>query len=129
MSAATEASSVSLLSPKSLPDVLGEVLGPGMRVVALINRSGLLIGCAGDTANAPSIGAIVSSLWQMHERCDGHGELGCLLWECETGRLAVKSVGSFVLACCSDSTVPFGLLKAKTVKLHEFLAPSLSQIC
>ena len=120
---------VTLLSPKGLPLALGEVLGPGMRVVSLVNRSGLLIGCAGDAATAPSVGAIASSIWQMHEKCDGQGGLGCVLLECEQGRLSVKAVGSFILVCCSDSTVPFGLLKAKLSALSECLGPSLSQIC
>ena len=75
MSAAAAPSSegVSLLSPASLPRVLGEALMPGVRVVALLNRSGLLLGCAGDAATAPSISAICSSLWLNHEKCDGHG--------------------------------------------------------
>jgi len=114
---------VHLLSPKSLPLVLGEALTPGMRVVTLINRSGMLIACAGDAG--ASISAIVSSLWQSHEKCEGQGGLGCLLLECEQGRLAVKAVGSFILACCSDASVPFGLLKAKVMALHDFLLPSL----
>ena len=119
---------VTSLSPAALPKVLGEALLPGVRVVTLINRSGLLLGCTGDASSAASIAAIVSSLWQSHEKCDGHGMLGCLLLECEHGRLAVKAVGSFILACCSDSTVPFGLLKAKVLALHDYLLPSLSQI-
>ena len=119
---------VSLLSPAALPQVLGEALVPGMRVITLINRSGLLLGCTGDTGSAASVAAIVSSLWQSHEKCDGHGMLGCLLLECEQGRLCVKAVGSFILAACSDSTVPAGLLKAKVLALHNYLSPSLSQI-
>jgi hypothetical protein len=123
-----EAGGVSLLSPASLPKVLGEALLPGVRVVCLLNRSGLLLGCAGDATLAPSISAIGSNLWQSHEKCDGHGTLGCLLFECEQGRLAIKAVGSFIIACCSDATVPFGMLKAKVLALHNHLLPSLSQI-
>ena len=59
---------------------------------------------------------------------DGQGVLGCLLLECEQGRLAVKAVGSFILACCGDTTVPFGLLKAKVIALHEHLLPSLASM-
>ena len=99
---------VALLSPASLPKVLGEALLPGVRVVALLNRSGLLLGCAGDASTASSLAAIVSMLWLGHEKCDGLGNMGCLLVECEHGRLAVKAVGSFILACCSDSTVVCG---------------------
>ena len=124
--AAPPEGAVQLLSPKTLPLVLGESLTPGVRVVSLINRSGLLIACAGDAA--VSISAIVSSLWQSHEKCDGQGVLGCLLLECEAGRLAIKAVGSFILACCSDETVPFGMLKAKVVALHDYLLPSLSSM-
>jgi ragulator complex protein LAMTOR2 len=121
-----EGATVQLLSPKTLPLVLGEALSPGIRVVTLINRSGLLIACAGEAA--ASISAIVSSLWQSHEKCDGQGVLGCLLLECEQGRLAVKAVGSFILACCGDTTVPFGLLKAKVIALHDHLLPSLASM-
>ena len=125
--AATEPG-VKLLSSSRVPKVLEEALVPGMRVVTLLNRSGLLLGCAGEAASAASISAIVASLWQLHEKCDGHGALGCLLLECEQGRLAVMAVGSFILACCSDTSVPFGMLRAKAVALHRFLQPSLSQI-
>jgi hypothetical protein len=117
---------IALLSPAALPKVLGEALLPGVRVVSLMNRSGLLLGCAGDAQAAPAISAIVSSLWQNFEKCDG--SLGCLLLECERGRLAVKAVGSFVLAICGDSTVPFGLLKAKVVALTSYLLPQISQL-
>ena len=117
-----------LLAPASLPKVLGEALVPGVQTVALLNRSGLLLGCAGDAASASSLAAITSTLWLAHEKCDGQGNLGCLLLECERGRLAIKAVGSFILACCSDSTVEFGMLKAKILALHTFLQPSLSQI-
>ena len=122
------ASSPQLLSPAALPQVLGEALVPGMRVVALLNRSGLLLGCAGDASSASSLAAIVSALWLAHEKCDGLGGLGCLLTECERGRIAIVAVGSFILACCSDATVPLGLLKAKSLALKEYLAGPLSQI-
>ena len=107
------ANGTTLLAPAALPKILGEAMLPGVRVVALLNRSGLLLGCAGDAASAASLAAISSALWLGHEKCDGHGNLACLLLECEQGRIAIKTVGSFILACCSDSTVPFGLLKAK----------------
>eukprot|EP00322_Chrysochromulina_rotalis_P015687 CAMPEP_0115855218 /NCGR_PEP_ID=MMETSP0287-20121206/14429_1 /TAXON_ID=412157 /ORGANISM="Chrysochromulina rotalis, Strain UIO044" /LENGTH=229 /DNA_ID=CAMNT_0003309365 /DNA_START=32 /DNA_END=719 /DNA_ORIENTATION=- len=112
-----------LIAPASLQLTLGEAMTPGVRVITLINRSGMLISCVGEPA--ASISAIVSSLWQSHEKCEGQGGLGCLLLECEYGRLAIKAVGSFILACCSDATVPFGLLKAKVAALHDFLLPSL----
>ena len=120
--------SLQLLSPKALPAVLGEAISPGVRAVTLINRSGLLIGCAGDTESSSALGAIVSNLWQSHEKCEGLGSLGCLLLECEHGRLAVCAVGTFILACCADESVPFGLLRAKIKALHAFLQPDLSQI-
>jgi hypothetical protein len=119
---------VALLSPAALPKVLGEAMLPGMRVVALLNRSGLLLGCAGDAASASSIAAICSTLWLAHEKCDGHGNLGCLLLECEHGRLAIRAVGSFILACCSDATVEFGMLRAKVSALHDYLARPLTTL-
>ena len=117
-----------LLAPAALPKVLGEAMVPGVKVVALLNRSGLLLGCSGDATSAASIAAIASALWLGHEKSDGHGNLACLLLECERGRLAIKAVGSFILASLSDMTVPFGLLKAKVFALHNYLLPSLSQI-
>ena len=120
---------VALPSPAALPKVLGEAMLPGVRVVALLNRSGLLLGCAGDATSASPIAAICSALWLGHEKCDGHGNLGCLLLECERGRLAIKAVGSsFIIACCSDSTVPYGLLRAKVMALHQALQGPLSQL-
>ena len=121
-------SSATLLSPAALPKVLGEALLPGVRVVTLLNRNGLLLGVAGDATAAPSISAICSSVWQSHEKCDGHGALTCLLLECEHGRLAIKAVGPYILSCCSDKSVAFGMLKAKLTALHSYLLPSLSQL-
>ena len=41
-----------LLAPAALPKVLGEAMVPGVKVVALLNRSGLLLGCSGDATSA-----------------------------------------------------------------------------
>ena len=71
---------------------------------------------------------IASSLWQSHESSDEAGALGCLMVECEEGRLVVKAVSGYMLACCADPSVGFGLLKAKVEALHTHLEPSLSQI-
>ena len=117
-----------MLNPKALPEVLGEVLSSGMQVAALVNRNGMLLGCAGDSASATLAGAIGANLWQCHERCEGAGALECMLMECDEGRVALKAVGSYVIVCCTDSSVPFGQLKAKTLALHEFLQGPLRQL-
>ena len=117
-----------LLQPAVLPSALGEAMVPGVHVVALLNRSGLLLGCAGDAAQAAPLAAIASALWIAHEKCDAHGHLDCLLLECERGRLALKAIGSFLLVICSDSTVEFGMLKAKANALSTYLVGSLNQI-
>lgn len=44
-----------MLQPKALPEVLGEMLAPGMRAVTLMNRSGLQLGSAGDESTATVI--------------------------------------------------------------------------
>ena len=54
--------------------------------------------------------------------------MSCLLLECETGRVAVKGVGPFILALCGDASASTGLLKAKIVALHDFLLPSLERV-
>ena len=117
-----------MLNPKALPEVLGEVLSSGVQVAALVNRNGMLLGCAGDSASATLAGAIGANLWQCHERCEGAGALECMLMECDEGRVALKAVGSYVIVCCTDSSVPFGQLKAKTHALHEFLQGPLRQL-
>lgn len=119
---------MSVLLAKALPDLLQEAVVPGVSVVTLVNRSGLLLGSAGDASRAPAVGAIVSNLWQCHEKCEGAGGLGCLLVECEEGRLVVQAVGNFVLACCSDASVPFGMLKDQTTALYDVLQPQISQL-
>ena len=122
------AATPALLNPADLPKALGEALLPGVRAVVLLNRCGLLLGSAGDAGTAPSLAAICSALWLSHEKCDGHGNLGCLLLECERGRIAIKAAGSFILALCSDATVPFGMLKAKVQALQTFLQVPLTQL-
>jgi|TARA_B110000196_G_C20754520_1_gene479242 predicted regulator of Ras-like GTPase activity (Roadblock/LC7/MglB family) len=117
-----------MLNPKALPEVLGEVLTSGVRTAALVNRSGMLLGCAGDTADATLAGAIGANLWQCHERSEGAGALECMLMECDDGRVAIKAVGSYIIICCTDASVPFGQLKAKTLALHDFLQGPLSQL-
>ena len=117
-----------VLDPKALPVVLGAGLSPGVHVFSLINRSGLLLGFAGDSDISPRISAIAASMWTSHEKADGAGGLDCLLVECEDGRLAIKAVGGFILACCADASVPFKLLRALAEGLREQLQPQLSQI-
>ena len=119
---------MAVILARALPEVLEEAMRPGIHAITLGNRSGLLLGCAGDASRAAAVGAIVSNMWQSHEKCEGAGSLGCLLVECEEGRLAIQAVGSFVLACCADETVPFGMLKAITASLQDFLQPPLSQL-
>ena len=119
---------MSVLLARAIPEVLEEGMLPGFHAITLVNRSGLLLGCAGDATRVAAIGAIVANIWQCHEKCDGAGALGCLLVECEEGRLAVQAVGSFVLACCADESVPFGLLKGRAAALHDYLQPALSQL-
>ena len=58
----------------------------------------------------------------------GAGALGCRLVDCDEGRLALKSVGGFILVCRADATVPHGLLKAKAQALADVLSPSLSTL-
>ena len=36
--------------------------------------------------------------------------------ECDDGRLVVKPVGAFLVSCCADATVPFGMLKVVTLQ-------------
>jgi hypothetical protein len=119
-----------MLQPKVIPEVLSEALSPGVTTAILVNRSGLLLGSAGEVASAALLGAIVSNMWVCHETCggDGAGALGCLLVDCDEGRLALKSVGGFILVCRADATVPHGLLKAKAQALADVLSPSLSTL-
>eukprot|EP00962_Isochrysis_galbana_P012574 scaffold3558_cov127-Isochrysis_galbana.AAC.4 len=94
-----EGSGMSLLDPKALPEVLGEAVSPGVRVVTLLNRrfgsprqglpvvttacvtpplflcSGLQLGSAGNNAAAATIAAIASKVWQSHEKVDDAGAL------------------------------------------------------
>mmetsp|Transcript_31762 Transcript_31762/g.61124 ORF Transcript_31762/g.61124 Transcript_31762/m.61124 type:complete len:158 (+) Transcript_31762:351-824(+) len=65
-----------LLDPEALPAVLGEALGPGMRAISLINRSGMQLGIAGDAAAAPVLAAIAASVWQSAERAEKAGSHG-----------------------------------------------------
>jgi len=123
-----EGSGMSLLDPKALPEVLGEAVSPGVRVVTLLNRSGLQLGSAGNNAAAATIAAIASKVWQSHEKVDDAGALGCLLIECSEGRLAIKSIASFLVACCADASVPFGALKSKVEMLHASLQWPLQHI-
>mmetsp|Transcript_39399 Transcript_39399/g.124304 ORF Transcript_39399/g.124304 Transcript_39399/m.124304 type:complete len:122 (-) Transcript_39399:55-420(-) len=119
---------MALLDPRALPEVLGEVVTPGVRVATLLNRSGLQLGSAGDGADGATIAAISSKVWQSHDKGEDAGTLGCLLIECSEGRLAIKSVSSFLVACCADSSVSFGALKAKVEALHASLQWALQHI-
>mmetsp|Transcript_5533 Transcript_5533/g.16997 ORF Transcript_5533/g.16997 Transcript_5533/m.16997 type:complete len:104 (-) Transcript_5533:61-372(-) len=92
------------------------------------SRSGLQVGAAGNTATAATIAAIACKVWQSHEKVEDSGPLGCLLIECSEGRLAVKSVASFLVACCADTAVPFGALKKKVENLHASLQWPLQHI-
>ena len=90
---------MALLDPRALPEVLGEVVTPGVRVATLLNRrcrthhrplartplthrqhpalslrrSGLQLGSAGDGADGATIAAISSKVWQSHDKGEDAG--------------------------------------------------------
>ena len=70
---------MSVLKARTLPEVLGDAMLPGFHTITLVNRSGLLLGCTGDSTRAAAIGAIIANIWQSHEKCEGAGALSCLL--------------------------------------------------
>ena len=55
-----------MLQPKALPEVLGEMLAPGMRAVTLMNRSGLQLGSAGDESTATVIRCAARAHMYLH---------------------------------------------------------------
>ena len=115
-----------MIHPTALPEALSEAVSPGVRLAALLTRSGMPIGIAGSESEraATQITAIVSTLYHAHEKTPADancGPLATLVIDCAEGRLAIKRVASFIICVAADTSVPFGLLKNKVEALHDFL--------
>lgn len=57
------------------------------------------------------VGAIAFNVWSLYQK--NAEDLGCLLLDCEEGRLAIMKFSKFLVCVYGDHTTEFGMLKSK----------------
>eukprot|EP01012_Entosiphon_sulcatum_P064378 TRINITY_DN93195_c0_g1_i1.p2 TRINITY_DN93195_c0_g1~~TRINITY_DN93195_c0_g1_i1.p2 ORF type:complete len:144 (-),score=29.22 TRINITY_DN93195_c0_g1_i1:60-491(-) len=140
-----------MLRAKQLPGVLSQVLTDGTTgPCILLDKEGSIVATADNKPKRGGddslIAAIVSNIWNSYESAaiaaesagsaDAEGEdrartswdLNCIVLDCETGRMAITSVGKMILCLVSSSNEEFGMLKRKVMALKEALHGPLSQL-
>jgi len=107
-----------MLNSKILPQILKQVLSPGIQTSIIVTMGGDLLATSGGSANDKLIGAICVSIWSSYHKASS--DLNFIILECEEGRLVVSSVSPQFLVCvCGDTKVEFGILKAKAQALKK----------
>lgn len=122
-----------MLRPKTLTNVLSQVVSGGIEGALLLNREGTLLAYAGyDDRNACMKAALASSIWSSFEKTGsqslGDQQLNSCIMMCDNGILIVHMVASVLIALQSGPNVPLGTLKNKTAALAQFLDQPLKQI-
>lgn len=90
-----------MLRPKTLTQVLAEVISGGVQGSLLLNKEGTLLAFAGyDDKNARMTAAIASSMWIAYEKYGqvvfNEDDLKTFTVQCEVGRLVQRSVDNNV---------------------------------
>ncbi|KAI8813807.1 ragulator complex protein LAMTOR2-like protein [Cladochytrium replicatum] len=127
-------STVLLLKPRALAQVLDQANSNGVRSTILFNPDGSLVQFAGGSEkSAKIIAAVGSQLWLAYERVGGSiiGEsenMHYIFLDCEHGRLVMTRIAHFILCTVALETVDFGILKTKTRALYDHLYGQLEQL-
>ncbi|KAI8911382.1 hypothetical protein PhCBS80983_g06158 [Powellomyces hirtus] len=133
-----------MLKPKVIAQVLSQVNTNGIKATLLLNPDGSLISFAGGSeSEAKVLAAVASNVWFAYERhgkpaaaagAEG-GEAGNsaeslqdLILDCEAGKLSVSRASRMLLCLVANEEVEWGLLKAKTKVLREYLEGPLSLV-
>eukprot|EP00004_Rigifila_ramosa_P007844 TRINITY_DN1902_c0_g1_i1.p1 TRINITY_DN1902_c0_g1~~TRINITY_DN1902_c0_g1_i1.p1 ORF type:complete len:140 (-),score=42.25 TRINITY_DN1902_c0_g1_i1:51-422(-) len=121
-----------MLKAKVLPQILQQVVTPGIKGVIVLNAEGSLLATAGEKKNDKIIGAIVANVMSLYQDAGeailSNDGVNMILVDCEHGRLAISRVSRLLLCIFSDTTVHFGALKAKSDALRAHLEPQLNKV-
>ncbi|PRP85961.1 hypothetical protein PROFUN_06083 [Planoprotostelium fungivorum] len=115
-----------MLRAKALPPILQQATSNGVKSSIIVTTTGELLASAGTDTNEKLVGAIAMNVWTTYHKTSE--DVNCLLIECEEGRLGIRKVGDFLVCVYGDSTVQFGILKAKVDSLNQYLDEPLQQL-
>eukprot|EP01104_Vermistella_antarctica_P001510 TRINITY_DN11569_c0_g1_i1.p1 TRINITY_DN11569_c0_g1~~TRINITY_DN11569_c0_g1_i1.p1 ORF type:complete len:125 (+),score=24.12 TRINITY_DN11569_c0_g1_i1:26-376(+) len=114
-----------MLKPKVLPKILEQANTCGVSSTLILNAEGSLLAASGDTSSSQVIAAIVANIWHSFEKS---GNLDVMLLDYEGHKMAVAEVSKLLLCVYGDASIEFGVLKAKTDTLRNYLREPLSQV-
>ncbi|KND00126.1 uncharacterized protein SPPG_04468 [Spizellomyces punctatus DAOM BR117] len=130
-----------MLKPKVITQVLQQANTAGVHAALLLNPDGSLVSFAGGTEkDAKVLAAVASNVWFGYERYGkppaansvegGEGKEGLrnLILDCEQGKLSITRTSRMLLCLVADERVEWGLLKAKTRTLKEYLEGPLNLV-
>ena len=81
-----------------------------------MKRDGALLCLAGSNVEENVIGALVSNIWESYDKLEAIGHrsnLRFMMFENQSGKVAITRISNFLLCLCGNETVEFGLLKKK----------------
>jgi len=124
-----------MLKPRALTSVLAQANTDGVQSTFLFKQDGTLLAHASAEAGSsdPRVcSAIASNIWTVYEK-NGRASLNedklqFILLDCEEGHVAIVPVNTVLLCLYGSKQVGFGMLKAKSDALVNYLQEPLALV-
>jgi len=129
---------MTMVKPAALTQLLSNANTGGVLGSLLLNPEGSLLAFSGPAdRDARVTASLASNVWAGYcpaspdrppDRTSEQPSLRAVLLQCEEGRVCVAPCGPLLVCVYSDTSVGFGLLKAKTLALAQALATPLQRV-
>jgi len=124
-----------MLKPRALTSVLAQANTDGVQSTFLFKQDGTLLAHASaepGSSDPRVCSAIASNIWTVYEK-NGRASLNedklqFILLDCEEGHVAIVPVNTVLLCLYGSKDVGFGMLKAKSDALVNYLQEPLAQV-
>jgi len=124
-----------MLKPRALTSVLSQANTDGVESTFLFKQDGTLLAHASaspESSDPRVCSAIASNIWAVYEK-NGRASLNedklqFILLDCEDGHVAIVPVNTVLLCLYGSKSVGFGMLKAKSDALVNYLQEPLAQV-
>jgi len=131
-----------MLKPSALTHMISQANTAGVKGSLLLNSEGSLLAFSGPAdRDARVTASIASNVWASYSKLgmryrapsplaplSPEDKLECVILNCKEGRVCVVPVAGLLLCLYCDTTVGFGMLKAKTLALAASLEQPLLQV-